>query len=593
MIDLVLLHPPAFYDFRKKPILWGPIADVIPSTPIFEMYPIGFVTLSQHLEKNGYKVRIINVGLKMLMDKNYDAEKDIRNISPKAFGIDLHWLPHVQGGLKLAEIIKKYHPETPVIFGGLSATYYHRELMEYPEVDFVIRGDSTEEPLLELMKAFDAHRDFSEIPNLTYRDDNYETKINALTWVPENLNHVFIDYSRIAESLKRDKDALGYLPFKGWESYPITTVLTCRGCTYNCPSCGGSSNSYHNVCKRKKPAYRDPELVIKDIKSAHFFVKGPVFVVGDIRQPGEEYANKLLSLIKKERIENHLIFEFFEIPSPDFIEKLGAHVKNFNIQLSPEDQNKTVRRFFRSQFNNDRLEEAIDAASDAGCNKLDLFFMIGLSEQTPEAVMDTVKYCDHLLSKFNRRRFPCPYISPLAPFIDPGSSVFENPSDFGYEILFKTLEEHRKALYAPSWKYMLNYKTRWMNRNQIVETSYKAALELNKIKLKHGIISSEEFQRMQKRVTRSLKASEAVDKIVENGQMAKTHQSFAETANPKIIEANAFQAEYPVVCEKGELKWPTRILNFNVPRSFLKIYSLIFIIPSFIRNLLIRMSGRR
>jgi B12-binding domain/radical SAM domain protein len=593
MIDLVLLHPPSFYDFRKKPILWGPIADVIPSTPIFEMYPIGFVTLSQFLEKNGYKVRIINVGLKMLMDKNYDAEKEIKKINPKAFGIDLHWLPHAQGGLKLAEIIKKYHPETPVIFGGLSASYYHKELIEYPEVDFVVRGDSTEEPLLRVMKALDNHRDFSDIPNLTYRDENAEIKVNPLTWVPEDLNQVFVDYSRISESLRRDKDSLGYLPFKGWESYPISTVLTCRGCTYNCPSCGGSSRSYHNICKRKKPAYRDPELVIKDIKSARFFVKGPIFVVGDIRQPGEEYAYSLLSLIKKERIENHLVFEFFEIPSPDFIKRLGAHVKNFNIQLSPEDQNKDVRRFFRSQFDNNRLEEAINGASDSECKKLDLFFMIGLSGQTPEAVLDTIKYCDHLLNEFNQRRFLFPYISPLAPFIDPGSAVFENPTDFGYEIFFRSLEEHRKALALPSWKYMLNYQTQWMDRNQIVEISYKAALELNRIKFKHGIISSQEFRKMEKRAEQSLRISHAIDKIMEKGLIERSEENLKGVANPESIELNTFQVEYPTVCEKKELKWPTLILRFNLPQLLLKIYSLTFIIPNFIRNLLIEISGKR
>lgn len=589
MIDLVLLHPPSFYDFRKKPILWGPIADVIPSTPIFEMYPIGFVTLSQHLEKNGYRVRIINVALKMLMDSTYDPEKEIKNVNPKAFGIDLHWLPHAQGGLRLADIVKKYHPETPVIFGGLSATYYHKELMTHPEVDFVVRGDSTEEPLFQLMKSLDDHKDFSDIPNLTYRDENYETKINPLTWVPENLNGVSVDYSNIARSLRRDKDALGYLPFKGWESYPISTVLTCRGCTYNCPSCGGSSKSYHQICKRKKPAYRDPKRVIRDMKSTRFFVKGPIFVVGDIRQPGEEYANRLLSLIKKEKIENHLVFEFFEMPSPDFIKRIGAHVKNFNIQLSPEDQNKTVRRFFRAQFDNNRLEEAIGAASDSGCKKLDLFFMIGLSEQTPEAVLETVKYCDHLLNKYNHRPFLFPYISPLAPFIDPGSSIFENPSDFGYEIFYRSLEEHRKALTSPSWKYMLNYQTQWMSRDQIVEITYTAALELNQIKVRHGIIPSEKFQKMKKRIDESLRASEAIDKIVENGQMQQSVESFAGAANPKIVKSNAFQVECPVVCEKKELKWPTRILKFDLPQSFLRLFSLVFIIPHRIRNLLVNL----
>ena len=42
--DLILLHPPSAYDFRRKTMLYGPISDVIPSSPIFEMYPIGFTS---------------------------------------------------------------------------------------------------------------------------------------------------------------------------------------------------------------------------------------------------------------------------------------------------------------------------------------------------------------------------------------------------------------------------------------------------------------------------------------------------------------------------------------------------------------------
>ena len=66
--DLILLHPPTYYDFRKRPGIYGPISDVVPSTPIFEMYPIGFTSLSEYLERHGLKVRIINVALKMIKD---------------------------------------------------------------------------------------------------------------------------------------------------------------------------------------------------------------------------------------------------------------------------------------------------------------------------------------------------------------------------------------------------------------------------------------------------------------------------------------------------------------------------------------------
>ena len=49
-----------------------------------------------------------------------------RKLDPVAFGIDLHWLPHAHGSIEVARIVKKHHPETPVIFGGLSSTLLPR-----------------------------------------------------------------------------------------------------------------------------------------------------------------------------------------------------------------------------------------------------------------------------------------------------------------------------------------------------------------------------------------------------------------------------------------------------------------------------------
>ncbi|MFQ6002755.1 MAG: cobalamin-dependent protein [Candidatus Zixiibacteriota bacterium] len=264
MTDLILLHPPCVYDFRKNSIFFGPISDVIPSTPVFEMYPLGFVSLSFYLSQHGYDVRILNVALKMLSDPQYDPEKEIKNLKAKAFGIDLHWLPHAQGGLELAKIVKKYHPQTPVIFGGLSSTYFHQELISYPQVDFVIRGESAEVPLLHLLSALQNKYEFSSVPNLTYKEEG-KIKINQMSYVPEDLNEFSVDYAHIIKSVIKHKDFSGYLPFSDWQKYPITAVFTCRGCSYNCRTCGGSKDAYQLLCHRRKPAYRDPELVASDI----------------------------------------------------------------------------------------------------------------------------------------------------------------------------------------------------------------------------------------------------------------------------------------------------------------------------------------
>jgi len=96
-IDLVLLHAPSVYDFRDISIMYGPISALVPSTSVFEMYPLGFITLSEYLERHGFSVRIVNLAVKMVKNPRLNVEKLIRSLKPEAFGIDLHWLPHARG----------------------------------------------------------------------------------------------------------------------------------------------------------------------------------------------------------------------------------------------------------------------------------------------------------------------------------------------------------------------------------------------------------------------------------------------------------------------------------------------------------------
>jgi hypothetical protein len=88
--DLVLLHPPTVYDFRKEMLFTGPISDVVPSSPVFEMYPVGLTSIGDYLERYGLKVKIVKIANRMLLNPNLDVEKKIKNIKAKAFGIDLH-----------------------------------------------------------------------------------------------------------------------------------------------------------------------------------------------------------------------------------------------------------------------------------------------------------------------------------------------------------------------------------------------------------------------------------------------------------------------------------------------------------------------
>lgn len=574
MIDLIFLHPPSIYDFRKRSVMWGPISDVIPSTPVFDMYPLGFVSLSQYLTSHGFDVRIINVAYKMLSDSHYDAEEEIKKLKAFAFGIDLHWLPHVQGSLELARIVKKHHPQTPVIFGGLSSTYFHQELITYPQVDFVLRGDSTEKPLSLLLSALQNRKGFNHIPNLTYKE-NGESKINQISWIPDDLNQYPLDYSHMIRSAIKHKDLSGPIPFYGWQEYPITAVFTCRGCSYHCGTCGGSQESYKNFCHRQKPAYRDAELVASDLLQISRYFKGPIFILGDIFQPGEEYARNLLSLLRKQKLDNHVVLEFFDIPPLNSLDLIAASIPHLNIQLSPETHDPKIRATFGRPYDNEKMEQMIEKILDLGCHKFDLFFMIGLPDQDVKSVMETVEYIDDLLERLDKSKKLFPYISPLSPFLDPGSRVFENPEEYGYKLFYHTLEEHRKALMEPSWKQMLNYETFWMTRDQIVESTYQSALRLNQVKYKHGLIKLKKFKEIEKRINQAQSIIRAIDEQMTKEGSVKAQPKPGQQKELEDVNSSVRALKISTICDKDELKWPVRFFKLNLPKGSLKFLALL------------------
>lgn len=542
-VDLVLLHPPSNYKFRELPIFYGPISVAVPSTSIFENYPIGFLTLFAYLNRQGISVRIVNLAMKMLLDASFDAEAFIARLNPIAFGIDLHWLPHVDGSLTIAEIAKRHHPDIPVIMGGLSATYYHQEIMrDYPFVDFVMLGDSTEEPLRLLMEAIKCNGDYRNIPNLAWRDDHGNIIVNEISFLPDNIDYVNFDCSHPLKMAMKYHDPSGYLPFKNWLSNPVMAVFSCRGCIHDCAPCGGSKSAFNKLCGRVKPAFRSPELLAKDIRNTAKYTGAPIMVIADVLQSGRDYTDKFLLAMKKYSIKNQVGFEFFHPPSPGFVGKVADSVINFNVEISPESHDPKVRKAFGKSYGNEELEASIEAFMKSSCKRLDLFFMVGLPYQDYQSVMETVEYCGDLLQKYGGKKKLMPIIAPLAPFIDPGSRLFEEPELFGYRLFFRTLTEHRQAMLMPTWKLRLNYETQWMTRDDIVRATYDGTMRLTELKAAHGIMGKEEAEKIRRHILMSKDVMR---------QMEDT-AVFDDALKNKIFSLNRFDS----MCGKHELKWP-------------------------------------
>ena len=555
--DLVLMHPPSVMDFRRRTQLSGPVSDLIPSTPVFEMYPIGFTTIASHLESKGYEVRIANIASRMLASERFDPERFVKSVDASVFGIDLHWMPHVQGALELARMVKEHHPDKPVVLGGFSSSYYHDELVRtYPQVDHVLRGDSTERPFELLLQSLEKGVSLDRVPNLTWKEDG-RVRVNPLSHVPENLDEVVIDYGLLVRKVLRYRDLTGHLPYADWKSNPMSIAVAVRGCTHNCLNCAGSCDSFGRYLGRSRPAYRSPELLAEDIARAEEYVKGATFVVGDIRQAGKDYAHQFLKELRSRDVDNEVVVELFTPASKEFADEVAASVDRFSVQMSPETHDESVRKAQGKPYTNHGMEKSIEAFVNAGCGRFDLFFMIGLPLQTKESVSGTVAYARGLYEKFPDANL-FPFISPLAPFLDPGGNAFEDPEANGYRLFASSVDDHARLAVMPSWKYVLNYETKWMSRDAIAEATYAAGLGLNSVKRDLGLIPQDVADNIEHRITEASSLMRRIDGIVARGG--------ASSAELDRLREQAARLNESTVCEKEELDWSTSSIYASIPR---------------------------
>ena len=566
--DLIILHAPSVYDFRTRPSFFGPVADLVPATPIFDIFPLGFASIGEYLERNGFYVRIVNVANLMLRSASFNVERLIASLNPKCFGIDLHWMPHCQGAIELARLCKKYHPDIPVVFGGHSSSVFHKELLaDYPEIDFVLRGDSTEEPFRQLLTAlttpfegpgFASAPGLREVQNLSWRDTTGAIIDNEISYSPADFNLPALDFSYNMKSVIRYRDLLGSFPFEQFSREPACAGMVCRGCTRNCATCGGSATTYRKYLGRSKIALRDPELVARDVAHSSKFIPGLIFILNDPLQGGPDYFEALIRNLGKLKLRKPVAFEFFGPPTADQLHLLSEQLDDWSIEVSAESHDDGIRdRFGKGQYATRQLEDSIKLALELGINRYDVYFMIGIPGQDEKSVRENARYLKRLyeLNDNDRRIFP--FISPMAPFLDVGSRAFDDPEKFGYRLKARSIEEHRQLLLEPSWKHIMNYESLLLPTDVFADVVYDAAHITNDIKEEVGVTAPQMAAEVRRRLTESQATMHKIDRLRELPS-AEYEQGLAE------MEQEMLDGSQPVLFETLGAGWTVRptFVNF-------------------------------
>ena len=387
--DIFLLHAPSIFDFRERDdMLFAYLSDSgsVNITSIYEMYPIGFFSIRQRLVERGFTAEIVNLASIMLMYPKIDVDGLLARLEAPVFGLDLHWMAQCHGSIEVAKRLKFIHPETTIIFGGISATYFAEELIRYSAVDVVVLGYDTLEPMTMLMQAIkDGRRNFDNIPNLLYKRGGSEIFSTGFTYKPvHNYNKATVDWSYY----RNVKD-------QGVSSKLIMTLPN-TGCAYDCPWCGGSRYAYRNIMGVKRTLIKkENQRIIDELRS-----------LGEAAEHTSIYALQCYSETKA-RLHQYLdgvremgyksvFFEQFHLTDQETLEKMGKSTQAY-VMLSPESHDPVISKLAgRGNYTMSEMELWISRALDAGIAGVMVWFFIGMPRQTTQFVLDTVAYSKSL-----------------------------------------------------------------------------------------------------------------------------------------------------------------------------------------------------
>lgn len=426
------------------------------SKPEIMFIPLGTIALANFLKQKGHPVKIVNVYVEKKLNNDFDVVEYAKKSNCKTICIPLHWHFQTTDVLDTAKRIKQAIPDSTIILGGFTATFFAEEIIEnYDFVDFVIKGDS-EIPLLDLAEG----KETSEIPNLVWRKDN-KTITNPQTYRldEEMLNNLsFTDFSLISNFDEYQK--LG-LPETDKENKWLFVYNPGVGCNMNCSYCGGSCISQKRLNKREKAIFVDIEKAVKELKNLAKDSVGVWYVCFNPVQKMDYYV-RLFRRLQQEKIRIRCKFEAWTLPSKEFVDEFKqTFVDGSEILISPDTGSEKVRKINKGfYYSNDEMLETLKHIDKNGITTR-LYFTAGLPGETMKDFLETLQFINKIKKEFKNIAI---HAVPIE--IEPAAPLFMDKEKYGIRTGRKSIKDfyniHKK-------RSDIGYSTEHFSADEIAE----------------------------------------------------------------------------------------------------------------------------
>ena len=359
-----------------------------PSPPSESMYmvptawpPLGILYCAGVLREGGIEVSLLDQPAKRFsLDQTVNW---VKKEDPDIIGFSV-LLSTAKEAPKIAERVKAENPNITVVFGSHHATFNaERILKKYPFVDIVVRGEG-EHTSLEIARCLEKQRELDKVEGVTFRkngrivsnpDRPLNKDVDALPFPDRDLAGV--QYKSAIFGVKIN-------------SRKFTTILSSRGCPFNCSFCG--------IRKFTRGAWRprSVENVMAELKYLQSEGYEQFLFADDNFTLNAKRVSKLCRSIQKEGMGiewfcdsrvDHVSYDMFR----DMV-NAGCRCLFFGI----ESANQRILDYYRKGITPEQSEKAVRKARKAGIDIIVGSFIVGAPDETQREIINTLQFANKL-----------------------------------------------------------------------------------------------------------------------------------------------------------------------------------------------------
>ena len=361
------------------------------------MAPLGLLSIAAYLEKEGHDVFVHDcLGPGAVTDPAVNASV-ILEMSPDMVGFSVTTSGFLDA-YDICSILKRIRPDIMTFVGAVHVSAIGAPLLDdFPYIDFLCMGEG-EVTMSELAGGVDP----ASIPGLVWRRDGRSIANEPRENIPDLDTLPFPAYEKLNDFPR------GYnLPLFSFIKFPGATMITSRGCPYQCSYCDRS------VFKRGY-RYNSPEYVYEHMKYLHnrFGVRH-INVYDDLFTLNRKRITKICEYLISRPLDLDINCAVRVGHADDELLRMLKEAGFLQLSLGIESADPVMLERHKAGVTVEEVKDTVERIQSHGLRAKGLF-MMGLPGETEESIIKTSDFVISLgLDDMNMAKFTPFHGAPL------------------------------------------------------------------------------------------------------------------------------------------------------------------------------------